>query len=233
MRLLVTALLGVSVLAVSSVALAEPLPALPPPAPEPLPPSDEAYPSESLMVPPSAGPQPQASAREGSQLTGSQPTGTVAPVERWYGWQVLVVDGLNFLVLLPLSAGIASHRSTVGVGATGLVIGAMGYALGGPIVHAAHGEFRMSALSLGLRTGLPLVTGFVGGVVAGGAATGARETDGATALGFGALSGIFIGAAGVIAIDAVFGTTLDKEPGNAKHVSFGVTPTGASLQGLF
>jgi len=223
---LVSAFVGVSVLAVSSVALAEPLPALPPPAAAPLPPPDDADLIESSIEP--AAPQRQSGTRD-----GSQPMVSPAPVERWYGWQILLVDGLNFLVLLPVSAGIASHRGAVGVGATGLVIGAMGYALGGPIVHAAHGEFRMSALSLGLRAGLPLVTGFVGAAVAGGAAAGSRREDGTAALGFGALSGAFIGAAGAIAIDAVFGTTLDKEPGSSKRVSLGVTPTGASLQGLF
>jgi hypothetical protein len=52
------------------------------------------------------------------------------------------------------------------------------------------------------------------------------------ALSAGVLSGAFIGAAGAIAIDAVFGTTIEQAP-KSPQVSFGVTPGGAALHGRF
>jgi hypothetical protein len=156
-----------------------------------------------------------------------------APVERWYGWQTLTLDGINFLVLIPVSFGIASHGGSAEfIGASGAALGILGYAVGAPIIHAVHGEFRMSALSFGLRTVAPLGTAFVGGALGGFSAAGSGSERASLALSAGVLSGAFIGAAGAIAIDAVFGTTIEQAP-KSPQVSFGVTPGGAALHGRF
>jgi hypothetical protein len=65
---------------------------------------------------------------------------------RWYGWQVLLVDGAAVL------AGAATENLPVTLGV---------YALGAPIVHAAHGRGGAALGSFGLRLALPLVAGGV------------------------------------------------------------------------
>jgi hypothetical protein len=65
--------------------------------------------------------------------------------EHWYGWQTLLVDaGSVVLLALPNAAGVFT------------------YALGTPIVHAAHGKWGTGLGSLGLRVGLPLLLGLTG-----------------------------------------------------------------------
>ncbi|MDB4934030.1 MAG: uncharacterized protein JWP87_1002 [Labilithrix sp.] len=65
---------------------------------------------------------------------------------RWYGWQVLLVDGAAVV------AGAATQE---------LPIFLTMYAVGAPIVHAGHGRGGAALGSLGLRVGLPLVAGGV------------------------------------------------------------------------
>ena len=59
----------------------------------------------------------------------------------WYGWQILITDGAS-VVTMPI------------------LIGFGGYALGGPIVHMAHGEYLRALGSLGIRLGAPFIGGF-------------------------------------------------------------------------
>jgi hypothetical protein len=74
---------------------------------------------------------------------------------RWYGWQTLAVDAGS------LGAGLALG-SIQGQGGNGAVAALTGYALGGPIVHAAHGRTDAALGDLALRVG----------AMAGGAAIG-------------------------------------------------------------
>lgn len=74
----------------------------------------------------------------------------------WYGWQTIIVDGMSLLVM-PVMAAETNSSSVVA-----LAVGS--YALGGPIVHLAHGEIARAAGSLGLRVGLPFV-GAIGGAM--------------------------------------------------------------------
>jgi hypothetical protein len=79
--------------------------------------------------------------------------------KRWYGWQTLLVDGASVLTI-PFGIGI------------------VGYFVGGPIVHLAHGHVGKAFGDLGLRVATPLV---VGGVMLAALDSGGdtRGTDGA------------------------------------------------------
>jgi hypothetical protein len=70
------------------------------------------------------------------------------PTTQWYGWQTLTVDGASLLT------------APLGVGIGGLV-------LGGPIVHLVHERPLAALASLGLRTVLPVVGGYIGRNAAG------------------------------------------------------------------
>lgn len=132
----------------------------------------------------------------------------------WYGYQTLAVDGAALAVLLPSFAVTDPRASTAlafGSGATFLV--------GGPVVHWAHGADLKGFADLGIRVGLPLALGTIGGFI--GRATWhptpcpTMTTDscggpGPYAASFqGAAIGGFIGVAGAIALDAA---VLAREP---------------------
>jgi hypothetical protein len=89
--------------------------------------------------------------------------GNTASVERWYGWQTLLTDAGSLSLI---GIGVAVTDAPVDRGkaiAIGLsAVGAIGYALGGPIVHFENGQKSNAVASLALRAGLP-----VGGALAG------------------------------------------------------------------
>jgi hypothetical protein len=74
------------------------------------------------------------------------------PKPRWYGEQILAVDGLA------LGAMIVGVATNPGV----LAAGGAAYAFGPPIVHLAHDNPYRAAGSLGIRVGAPLVGGGLG-----------------------------------------------------------------------
>lgn len=92
---------------------------------------------------------------------------------RWYGWQILIVDGAS-IVTMPILVGLA------------------GYVLGGPIVHAAHDRWGIGALSLGARLAGPTL-----GILAMGGADCKGDF-----CGLGLLVGAAVGAGVAVAIDA-------------------------------
>jgi hypothetical protein len=80
-----------------------------------------------------------------------------APKDRqglhYYGWQTLLVDGASFSTMfaaIPLESGPVA------------IAGLAGYAFGGPIVHAAHGQWGHAFGSFALRAGLPTAAGLTG-----------------------------------------------------------------------
>lgn len=121
----------------------------------------------------------------------------------WYGWQTLMVDGVSLLVM-PVVAAKAESTS-----ALYLVVG--GYALGGPVVHLAHGEIGRAAGSLGLRVAMPFL-----GALAGVMVQGDCRGD------FGCISGAIIGGGlGVVAAVVIDSAVLayervEDEPAVAK-----------------
>ena len=72
---------------------------------------------------------------------------------RWYGWQTLATDGAAVALL---AIGVAAEKGPV------IGVSAATFALGGPIVHLAHGRGGAAAGSLGLRVGIPVAGFFVG-----------------------------------------------------------------------
>lgn len=128
--------------------------------------------------------------------------------DRWYGWQVLVVDGVSLLVATPALPPL----------------GVAGYVLGAPIVHAAHGSWGTAAGSVGLRVGLPLLGAFVGseGLDRG----SCRElcVGGVIGAGAGILTAIALDAA-ALSWETVPVTKQDRDEARARPArSFAVSP---------
>lgn len=119
---------------------------------------------------------------------------------RWYGWQILIVDGAS-IVTMPILVGVG------------------GYFLGGPIVHAAHDHWGMGALSLGLRVAGPTV-----GILAMGGADCKGDF-----CGLGLLLGAAVGAGVAIAIDVALlahdEVPVTKAPERAAAPIFSIKPS--------
>jgi hypothetical protein len=84
-----------------------------------------------------------------------------ASESRWYGWQIMIADAVAAGLI------VQSIGSPANVSETRQNLGGVGfgtYALGGPIVHWAHGRVGTGFGSLGLRVGFPfaLLVAFVG-----------------------------------------------------------------------
>ncbi|MBK8997605.1 MAG: hypothetical protein IPM35_17895 [Myxococcales bacterium] len=145
----------------------------PEPAAPPAPPLPPAAPAPQRMpqsfTPPPAWPAPDAIDEPELERRG-------------YGEQTLLVDGLSLVVIVASGGSLAA-------------VGGLGYLLGPPIVHAAHGHAGKPFASLGLRVGMP-----IGGAVIGCAAEGDSSGDfGCLA---GAASGFALGIVGAIILDA-------------------------------
>jgi hypothetical protein len=120
----------------------------------------------------------QHAARPASSPTALQPV----PKETrrvYYGGEVLLCDLASVLLLF---GGVTAP------------IGAGGYLLGGPIVHARHGNPERAVASAALRLALPVVGGSVGLAV-----YDSKEPIGAVLFAF---AGGMIGALGAMAIDS-------------------------------
>jgi hypothetical protein len=84
-------------------------------------------------------------------------------VERWYGWQTLLTDAASLsLVGIGVATGDSASGSGTGLAIALSAIGAIGYTLGGPIVHFEQGQRDNVMPSLAIRAGLP-----IGGALAG------------------------------------------------------------------
>jgi len=127
---------------------------------------------------------------------------------RWYGGTNILVDAAS----LGLLAGGIGAQS-----APPAIVGSLGYALGSPIVHWSHGNVGRGFASLGLRLGLPFVTGAVGAAVAG----GCSDCDVPPAFG-GAIIGAGVGALAAMIIDDVALAREEVPPGESR-LGFGFT----------
>jgi hypothetical protein len=115
--------------------------------------------------------------------------------EEWYGGAILLTDGLS---LASAVAAVFTQSSAPAAFALG------GYALGGPIVHVAHGEPLRGLGSLGLRAGLPVVGGLSGALLASvGPPERCHDVCGLRALG-GLLVGTGVGAVAAMVVDTAF-----------------------------
>lgn len=117
----------------------------------------------------------------------SSPGLASAEETRWYGWQNAIVYGSAGG--LALTAG-AANRPELGMAALGV------YAVGGGVVHGAHGRFGVAALGVGLNVGLPAV-GALGGFAISHASSKGGRYDAPIFAGVGAA----VGALAAIIID--------------------------------
>lgn len=113
-------------------------------------------------------------------------TPIVTTKKQWYGWQTLVVDGISLLT------------------APAYCLGCIGYVVGAPIVHAAHGRWGAAGGSLGLRVAAPIGLGLGFYALAGDDRSSNRIAIGA--------AGFVIGIATAIAVDAAVLARKEAEP---------------------
>lgn len=126
----------------------------------------------------------------------------------WYGWQVLITDGASIAAL-----AVAPPASVAG------------YALGGPIVHLAHGRLDNAAASLGTRVLLPPAFAFVAGALL-------DDRRGGDFGGLGMLAGGAVGVVSAMALDAALyarsaptkAATPDEERPRSSAFTAGVAP---------
>ena len=85
------------------------------------------------------------------------------PERPWYGWQTLATDGAAIALLVgTASAAAAADVSEGPVFTTGYTLGLATYALGGPVIHFAHGSPWRGLASFGIRVPVPLLVTWVG-----------------------------------------------------------------------
>jgi hypothetical protein len=91
-----------------------------------------------------------APALAGNDEAWQDPTAGKAAEKRWYGGPILLADGIAY-GSIGLGFGVWETAPAA------IPIGVVTYALGGPIVHLAHGNWGRAAISTGLRITLPVV----------------------------------------------------------------------------
>lgn len=142
---------------------------------------------------------------------------------RWYGWQTLIVDlgGMMAYSAWFTAAGEGDARTNANNVMGPIWYGA--YALGAPIVHAAHGHWGRAAGSLAMRTAgvaaVALVGMGIGSLASGG------DSDGAAA---GLAVGVLAGVVTPIVIDAA---VLSREKVRVQSGEAKVVPTVGPMPG--
>lgn len=157
-------------------------------------------------------------------LSPSQPAGSELPAppsKTWYGWQTLGTDGIAILSFVLA----ASTEETVVLPAVGL--GA--YLLGGPTVHATHGNWGRAAISFGMRAAIPVATG--GLLYAVNSCSDSSSDEGWCDLGaaVAALFGGVVGATVASVLDASVVAWERTEPTPQIVPTFGVNKSAAWL----
>jgi hypothetical protein len=86
----------------------------------------------------------------------TSPEPTRSSKERWYGWQTLALDALALTALVATPSQYVADKSA----GTRLFYASLGtFVLGGPTVHAAHGNWGKAAGSAASRLGAILLMG--------------------------------------------------------------------------
>lgn len=178
-----------------------------------------------------------ASSVERASATETTPDATPARAkEHWYGWQTLGTDGVAVM--------LASGALATGGDAAFWELSIGTFALGAPIVHAAHGRPLVALGDFVLRLGVPFVGMYLGAQID---AHSAWKCDGDIACGpsdTATITGGLIGGVAVSALDA--GVFAFEPPAPEKHrvlasngprlwPSIALTPRGgrAALVGSF
>ena len=153
------------------------------------------------------------------------PTKAKAAKKRWYGGPILVTDGIAY-------GSIALGFGVWETAPVAIPIGVLTYALGGPIVHMAHGNWGRSAISMGVRVASPIV-----GLAIGANAQNSNYDDSsgggdrAEAL----LGGVFVGMLAATLVDAalIAYEPVSESPTVAPTVSLGKDHAFIGATGTF
>lgn len=174
----------------------------------------------SLLLPVGA----HASPVEGHVTTPEPASRRPESPARWYGWKILVADAVT--ASLFGVAGVLHESRRNGASDTFVGIGVGSYVVGPAVVHFYEGNWGRGLGAVGLRGGIPLVTGGLGFLIAGSGCNGGGLC-GMT----GAVAGGVVGIVGAIALDVA---ALAWGPSSVK-----VTPVvgggrmGLGLSGVF
>lgn len=103
----------------------------------------------------------------------------------FYGWQNIVV-GHGSIVLASLIAGLGEGQDT----ATGGGLIGLGYLVGGPIIHAVHGDGTKSLVAAGILVGIPSTLAITGLVID--EACGDEASCNGNSWAFGLLAGVIL-----------------------------------------
>jgi hypothetical protein len=129
---------------------------------------------------------------------------------RWYGWQTLIVDAAATALTI-------GYYQQWGYGYVGFIIGP-------PIVHFAHGRVGIGFADMGVRLGAPVLLAVGGFLLGGGGGPNGSSRDLGTSAA-GAVIGFLIGYTGAIALDAaVFAREKVKRDPRAAGVQLQSVP---------
>lgn len=180
--------IGVGLLAISGGVFAQELPPVPAPPPD----APATQPADSVAMPPQevkVGDVIMAPALRDE--AGEEPSAGKRAEKHWYGGPILLTDGIAYG---SLALGLEFEET----GPAALPVGVLTYALGGPIVHLAHGNWGRSAISTGVRILLPIVGLAIGANADDGYDGSSGGTDRTGAL----LGGVLTGMAAATLVDA-------------------------------
>lgn len=123
--------------------------------------------AETEVTPAPIAPNSSPEIRPRTPQPSSQVNSVPEKKSNYYGSSILMTD-LTALGVGALAVATLSTSSSSGaVGGTLLVGAGLTYVLGGPIVHATHGNTGTAFGSFGLRLGLPVGGALVGGLIGG------------------------------------------------------------------
>lgn len=174
---------------------------------------------------PQAGPAPVSGEQQSTVAYGHAVERDEQPSRHWYGWQTLATDGAA-LGVLALGLGAAADNQDV-VRDVALVGWLGTYALGGPIVHAAHGRAGAALGSLGLRLAAPLTFAVISNSTAD--CDGWDDGRGHSCNGSELVPGLLIGMATAIVLDAAVLAHERVPPRESSALRVGTVRINASL----
>jgi hypothetical protein len=140
----------------------------------------------------------------------------------WYGSETILVDLLSIGAMI--GGGAASQSSDLAAEVF-VPLGALGYALGGPIVHWSHGHIGKGMGSLGLRVSAPLA-GLELGLLLAGPSTRGGDFSGLPQALLGG-SGLLLGALGALMVDW-FWLARENADAHAPQATGSVSPRSRS-----
>jgi len=115
-----------------------------------------------LLARPAQAAQPWLDAGEGTPVVETNAPLPVGQTRHWYGWQTALVDATSLGLGMSMNALSDDGSSGQGIRTFSLGLAVTGYALGGPVTHAGHGQWGKAAASLGLRLGAPAAATLAG-----------------------------------------------------------------------